>query len=106
MPAFPGPIIDTDDTGCVGWRGHLTSDNAKESVFTHREEEAPRKALPRPTTQCEAEMMNQPLQSRRAPRERPGDGDVEPFNENTLAAIGQKTTETASLNLDPDQLSL
>jgi hypothetical protein len=51
-------------------------------------------------------MMNQPLQPRRAPRERPGDCDIKPFNENTLPTIRQKTTETAGLNLDPDQLSL
>jgi hypothetical protein len=35
-----------------------------------------------------------------------GDSDVEPFNENTLAAIRQKTTKTASLNLYPDPLPL
>jgi hypothetical protein len=51
-------------------------------------------------------MMNQPVQPRPAPREWPGDSDVEPFNENTLAANRQKTTEAASLNLDPDQLPL
>ena len=51
-------------------------------------------------------MMNQPLQPRGAPREWSGDSDVKPFNENTLPAFHQKTTEAASLNLDPDQLSL
>jgi hypothetical protein len=106
MTTLPGPVIDTDDTGCLGRRCHLASDNTKESVFTHREEEASRKTLPRSAAQREAEMMNQPLQPRRAPRERPGDSDVKPFNENTLLAIRQKTTEATSLNLDPDQLSL
>jgi hypothetical protein len=106
VTALPGPVIDTDDTGCLGRRRHLASDNTKESVFTHREEEATCKALARSAAQREAEMMNQPLQPRRAPRERPGNSDVKPFNENTLPAIRQKTTETAGLNLDPDQLSL
>jgi hypothetical protein len=106
MTALPGPVIDTDHTGCLGRRCHLASDNTKESVFTHREEEASRKALPRSAAQREAEMMNQPLQPRSAPRERPSDSDVKPFNENTLPAIRQRTTEAASLNLDPNQLSL
>jgi hypothetical protein len=106
MTALPGPVIDTDDTGCLRPRCQLTPDNAKESVFAHREEQASCKALPRSAAQREAEMMNQPLQPRRAPRERPGDSDVKPFNEDTLPASNQKTTEAASLNLDPDQLSL
>jgi hypothetical protein len=106
MTTLPGPVIDTDDTGCLGRRCRLASDNTKESVLTHREEEASCKALPRSTAQREAEMMNQSLQPRRAPREWPGDSDVKPFNENTLSAIHQKTTEAASLNLDTDQLSL
>jgi len=103
--ALPGPVIDTDDTRCLGRRCHLATDNTKESVFTHREKEASCEALPWSAAQREAEMMNQPLQPRRAPRERPGDSDVKPFNENTLPAIRQRTTEAASLNLDPDQLS-
>ena len=90
----------------AGGATQLASDNTKESVFTHREEEASCKTLPRSAAQREAEMMNQPLQPRRAPRERPGDSDVEPFNKNALPAIRQKTTEATSLNLDPDQLSL
>ena len=106
MPALPGPVIDTDDTGGLGRRCHLASDNTKESVFTHREEEASCKTLPRSAAQREAEMMNQPLQPRRASRERPGDSDVKAFNENTLPAIRQKATEATSLKPDTDQLAL
>jgi hypothetical protein len=106
MTALPGPVIDPDDTGCLGRRCHLASDNTKESVFTYREEEASCKALPRSAAQREAEMVHKAFQARSSPRERPGDGDVKPFNENTLPAIRRKTTEAASLNLDPDQLSL
>jgi hypothetical protein len=84
----------------------MTSNNTKEGILTYREEKAPREALPWAASQRQAKMMNQALQPRRAPRERPGDRDVKPFNENALAAISRDATDATGVNLDQNQFSL
>jgi hypothetical protein len=70
------------------------------------QEQAAREALPWSATQREAEMVNQPIQPRRPPREWARYRHIEPLNEESLTAIAQYATEATGHNLDPNQLSL
>jgi hypothetical protein len=84
----------------------ISPDDAKQGIFTHREEKASRKALPRPADQRKAEMVHKALQARRSPSERTSYRHLKPLDEDTLTASGQNAKKTTSLNLDPNQLSL
>jgi hypothetical protein len=84
----------------------MTSDNAKQGIFTYRQKKASCEALPGPAAQREAEMMNQSLQARCPARERAGYRYFKPFDEDPLTTIGKDATEPAGQNLDPNQFAL
>jgi hypothetical protein len=84
----------------------MAPDDAKQSILTHWQQKAARKALPRPATQRETEMVNQSFQPRRPACEGTGYRHVKRLNEDPPTAIDLATTESAHLDLDPDQFPL
>jgi hypothetical protein len=106
MTTLPGPVIYPDHPWFRGWLFGMAPDRPKQGVFTHGKEKATREALPWSAAQCEAEMMDQPVQSRRPSGERADYRRIKTLHEYPLTAIGYETAEPARLDLDPNRLSL
>src|SRR5581483_2550650 len=66
--APPGPIINADNLERIS-RGTVTaSDHAQESILTHRQHQPPCEVCCRSTAKCQAKVMNDRVQPRRASR--------------------------------------
>jgi hypothetical protein len=66
--ASPGPVINADNLERVSRWAAPAADHAQECVFAHRQHQPSCEACRRSTTECQAKVMNDRIQPRRASR--------------------------------------
>jgi hypothetical protein len=95
VTAFPGKVIDTDHARLVGWFNSTAPDNAQQGIIAHGQEQTLCENLSGSSAQGQAEMMHNPLETRRSPCERATNRGFKPFGKDPLTAVDEDAAEAA-----------
>jgi hypothetical protein len=100
LPALPRPIVDADDRWLIVGPSGATAQRAKQRVAADRQQQPGRKLGTRATTECQAEVVRQPVKPGRAPCETSSSPIVQSLGEDPSSASCHHAAEAP--DDDPD----